>query len=104
MATPLAEREWLRPREAAAYLGVSLSTLYSWRRRGLVRFYRMGPRAVVVRREELDALATRAGPESEGDGGLAAHLRALNDSMRAKYGATGDSVAVIREARESRGR
>jgi len=42
------EREWLRPREAAAHLGISLSTLYAWRSRGLVQFHRIGPLAVAL--------------------------------------------------------
>ena len=102
MAVPLAEREWLRPKEAAEYLGISLSTLYNWRRKGLVRFYRMGPRAVGVRLGELAMIAEpdEAGTEAPNRVGLADRLWALNEEMRKRYGMLPDSTPVIREARD----
>ena len=99
-------REWLRPKEAAEYLGVAVSTLYSWRKRNLVRFYRVGPRAVALRREELDALAQQIVPDSESDSRDTTPevLAELNQSMRVKYGTLDDSTPVIRAAREARSR
>jgi len=99
-------QEWLRPREAAEYLGIAVSTLYSWRKRNLVRFYRVGPRAVALRRADLDALAQQIVPDSESDPRHVTPetLAELNRSMRVKYGALDDSTPVIRAAREARSR
>ena len=99
-------RDWLRPKEAAEYLGVAVSTLYSWRKRNLVRFYRVGPRAVALRREELDALAQQTVSDSEGASAPTTPemLAELNQSMRVKYGSLDDSTPVIRAAREARSR
>ncbi len=102
MAIPLTEREWLRPKEAAEYLGISLSTLYSWKRKGLVRFYRMGPRAVGLRRGDIDMLARI---DTAGERGarrtIAEELWELNEEMRRKYGILPDSTPVIRGTRDT---
>ena len=106
MAQNMADRVWLRPRQAAEHLGVSLSTLYAWRKRGLVRFHRLGPRAVALRRDELDALATSAAAPQAGliSGETVDRLRALQEETGRRFGVLSDSVPVIRAARESRGR
>jgi excisionase family DNA binding protein len=98
--------QWLRPREAAAHLGISLSTLYAWRKRGLVQFHRIGPRAVALRRDELDALATPTTPRHSGliSRATVERLRALQEETRVRFGLLSDSVPVIRAARESDGR
>jgi excisionase family DNA binding protein len=102
MAQSTADRVWLRPREAAEHLGISLSTLYAWRKKGLVRFHRIGPRAVALRREELDGLP---GPAMAPDSGVISpqtveRLRALREETHGRYGVLSDSVPVIRAARE----
>jgi excisionase family DNA binding protein len=106
MAGNTADRVWLRPREAAEHLGISLSTLYAWRKRGLVQFHRVGPRAVALRRDELDSLAT---PTTSSHSGLISRatveqLRALQEETRVRFGLLSDSVPVVRAARESHGR
>ncbi|HJN17156.1 MAG TPA: helix-turn-helix domain-containing protein [Armatimonadota bacterium] len=102
MAQPIPEREWLRPKQAADYLGVSVSTLYGWRKRGLVKFYQIGPRAVALRRRELDELsdATPAGPPPDDDGFDA--VIAINEALHTKYGLFSDSTPVIRRERDER--
>jgi len=105
MAIPLTEREWLRPKEAAEYLGVSLSTLYSWKRKGLVRFYRMGPRAVGLRRHELEELGDGR-PSREPyvvSDRMVREVREWNERMRRKYGLLPDSTPTIRKERDHRG-
>ena len=101
MGEALADREWMRPRQAAEYLGISLSTLYLWRRKGLVRFYRLGPRAVALRREELDGIATPTRAE-QSDADPFQELFAFNDELYAKYGLMPDSTPQIRRDRENR--
>ncbi|MGD9518194.1 MAG: helix-turn-helix transcriptional regulator [Armatimonadota bacterium] len=98
--------KWLRPKEAATYLGISLSTLYSWRKRGIVRFYRLGPRVVALLREDLDRLASPALAEEEGPEAVdtISALRVLHQRMYERYGVTEESTGVIRQAREARGR
>jgi len=101
MAQPIAEREWLRPKQAAEYLGVSVSTLYGWRKRGLVKFYQIGPRAVALRRRELDEL-TEASPADPPPGDPFDALIKISDALREKYGQLSDSTPVIRRERDSR--
>ena len=103
VAVPLTEREWLRPKEAAEYLGIALSTLYSWRRKGIVRFHRMGPRAVGLRRDELDAAAATGQPDHGRVLSVETVRRLVehNERLRRKYGILPDSTSVIREARDS---
>ena len=106
MAQSIGERTWLRPKEAAEHLGISLSTLYSWRKKGIVRFHRIGPRAVALRRDQLDALDMRdsaSGPTVFGRDSLE-RLWAIRDQLHERHGVLSDSVPVIRAARESEGR
>jgi excisionase family DNA binding protein len=49
---------WLAPREAAAYLGISLGTLRNWTSARYVPFARRG-RVVRYRRHDLDAWLMR---------------------------------------------
>lgn len=49
------EREWLRPRQAARYLGVSSSSLAKWRCSGSGPAFSRAGRAIRYRRTELDA-------------------------------------------------
>jgi excisionase family DNA binding protein len=105
MVQTTAERVWLRPREAAEHLGVSVSTLYAWRKKGIVRFHRIGPRAVALRRSELDALAA---PDEERDWRPFSResierLKAHVEVMRQKYGVLPDSTPDIRAERDHRG-
>jgi excisionase family DNA binding protein len=102
MARNTAERFWLRPREAAEHLGISISTLYAWRKKGLVRFHRIGPRAVALRRGELDELAAREAPPSTRAFGRESldRLWAVNEELRRRHGVLSDSVPVIRAARD----
>jgi predicted DNA-binding transcriptional regulator AlpA len=56
MKLPVQERERLRAAAAAAYLGVSRSTLAKWRMRGDGPvFHRCGPRIVYYFKDEIDA-------------------------------------------------
>ena len=105
MATSLSEREWLRPKEAAEYLGISLSTLYNWRKKGIVRFYRMGPRVTGLRRGELAALAQTDQAEPMGvlTREVVDEITAFHEKMRRKYGVQPDSAPFIREERDRRG-
>jgi len=105
MAQNTTERVWLRPREAAEHLGISLSTLYAWRKKGLVRFHRIGPRAVALRRSELDDLGGKqSGPSPTALGRESLdRLWAVNDELRRRHGVLSDSVPVIRAAREEQG-
>jgi len=102
MATRLSEREWLRPKEAAEYLGISLSTLYAWRRKGIVQFYRMGPRVLGVRRTELEAVAQPDQPKPYGvvTAEMVRRVQAFNEKMRRKYGILPDSTPIVREERD----
>ena len=103
MAQALGEREWLRPKQAAEYLGVSLSTLYNWRKKGLVRFHRIGPRAVALKRDELEGVAVPDGDAAAAPrGDSAARCRALAERLHRKYGTMPDSTPLIRADREAR--
>jgi len=104
MVQTTAERVWLRPREAAEHLGVSVSTLYAWRKKGIVRFHRIGPRAVALRRSELDALARpEGGPDWRPFGRESIdRLKAHVEAMRRKYGVLSDSTPFIRAERDRR--
>jgi len=99
MAETLADRDWLRPKQAAEYLGVSVSTLYNWRKKGLVRFHRIGPRAVALRRDELEGVAVPDGDAHMKDPWEA--LRALSDELYGKYGLLPDSTPQLRRDRGS---
>jgi excisionase family DNA binding protein len=55
-------------RDAAAYLGVAVGTLYSWVSARRIRFYRIGPRCIRFRiselRDWLDARVVAPSPDS----------------------------------------
>jgi predicted DNA-binding transcriptional regulator AlpA len=54
------EQGRLRPKEAAQYIGVSLSAMAKWRIRGEgPPFHRLGPRLVVYFKDEIDAWIAR---------------------------------------------
>ena len=56
---------WLTSDEAAARLKITRRTLDRWRADGLVTAYRMGPRSVRFRCDELDALLTPEGVRAD---------------------------------------
>ncbi len=45
---------WLRPAEAAEYIGVSLSTIKRWLRDGDITARKVSPRIVLIDRHALD--------------------------------------------------
>lgn len=47
---------WMTLDEAAEYLRVTRSTLYRWMKASKLRSYKLGDRAVRVKRKDLDAL------------------------------------------------
>jgi excisionase family DNA binding protein len=51
------DREWLSPREAGEYLGVSAATLYRMAKSGKVRAYKLG-KLRRYKRGDLDAALT----------------------------------------------
>lgn len=57
-------RPWLTADEAADYLKITRRTLDRWRAAGILTGYRMGPRLVRFRCDDLDALLT---PAEQGD-------------------------------------
>ncbi len=58
--------EYMSLREAAAHLGVALSTMKKWvYKLELVRRYRLGPRSVMLRREDVDKLIQRVPQKRE---------------------------------------
>jgi excisionase family DNA binding protein len=50
---------FLRPGDAARYLGVSARTVRSWQTKGLLTFSRVSKRCVLIRVSDLDAFAAR---------------------------------------------
>ena len=54
---------YLRPKEAAAYLRVGLSTIWYYAKQGKITPIKMSERVTVFKREELDALVDTAGGE-----------------------------------------
>ncbi|MDU5855256.1 MAG: helix-turn-helix domain-containing protein, partial [Varibaculum cambriense] len=53
------ESQFLSAKEAATYLGLSTSTIFSWRYSGKLPGYKLG-RLVKFKREDLDACAIPA--------------------------------------------
>lgn len=49
---------YLKPKEAAQYLSVSVTTLYSLKGRGVIKFYKLGG-ATLLKISELDAAVER---------------------------------------------
>ena len=56
-------RAALRPRDAAAYLGIGLSTIWKWARRapGFPRPHKLAPRVTVWIKDDLDAFLAQRG-------------------------------------------
>lgn len=54
----------LRPKEAAKYLGVGLSTLWLYIQRGEIKTIKLSGRVTIIKRDELDAFIERAGGEA----------------------------------------
>lgn len=50
--------EWLSIREATRQLKVGRTTLYRWLKEGRLRAYRIGPKAVRIRRADLERVVT----------------------------------------------
>ena len=48
--------ELLSIREAATLLGVTVQTVHEWKRRGLLRFHKLGSRSYILRRDIVAAL------------------------------------------------
>ena len=49
---------YLKPKEAAEYLSVSVSTLYALKGEGIVKFYKLGG-SILLKVSELDAAVER---------------------------------------------
>jgi len=47
--------ERVRPGQGAKYIGVSRRTFHDYLKRGLIPYYKLSPRAVVVNLSDLDA-------------------------------------------------
>lgn len=128
MMTTAHDAELLTIAEAAALLKVGRSTVNRWLRDGRLPAYRVGPKAVRIRRTDLEQLMTPVGEAEkrlQGDTGhdaIRANIHPLTDEqvaeqraayeaskahldrMRARYGDTprAESWPIIREAREER--
>jgi len=62
-----AELAWLRPDEAATFLGIGPTKLELWAKAGLIRTYKLGRRgAVLFRRSDLqNILESQAPPDPD---------------------------------------
>ena len=49
------KQEYMRAKEAAKYLSVGLSTVWDYRKRGLITAYKLSDKVTVFKREELEA-------------------------------------------------
>lgn len=56
VAHPNPEPEYLRLSSAAALLDVNERTVANWIKDGRIQAYRMGPRQIRIRRDDLEAL------------------------------------------------
>lgn len=65
MATDI-DTDLLTTAEAAKLLRVSVVTLHRWLKQGRLRAYRLGPRAVRIRRSDLDELLLPLSPRAGG--------------------------------------
>ncbi len=55
-ATPLATDALLSIREAATMLGVTVQTVHEWKRRGLLKYHKLGSRSYLKQADVLAAL------------------------------------------------
>ena len=68
--TPPAD-ELLSIREAAAMLGVTVQTVHEWKRRGLLKYHKLGSRSYLKRADLLAALQGHQRSEKPGKGATA---------------------------------
>ena len=68
-ATPPAE-ELLSIREAAELLGVTVQTVHEWKRRGLLKYHKLGSRSYLKRAEVLAALTGQQRTVKAGKGNV----------------------------------
>lgn len=126
----IADARFYNVREAARYLGVNRSTVWRWIEAGRLTAYRVGPKAIRIKREDLDRVVV---PSRSGSGApvepvaaapvggptvvplpnqalvqrrlqALARGRALRDATRTRRGGArlSPSWELIREAREER--
>jgi excisionase family DNA binding protein len=111
------ETEYLTLKEAAAELRVSVPTVWRWVKSGKLAAYRVGGRAIRLRRGDvermverhpaalaLDALGGRyivLGDPNVAMEDVIAELDRFRAEQRAKYGTLPSSVPDIRDAREN---
>ena len=56
VGNPAPADELLSIQEAATLLGVTVQTVHEWKRRGLLRFHKLGSRSYILRRDIAAAL------------------------------------------------
>jgi len=49
------EKKNFRPKEAAKYLGVGLSTIWHYAKQGKIKTYKLSDRVTIFKKEDLDA-------------------------------------------------
>ena len=65
--TPISMPDHMRSVDAAAFLGVSVTTLYRWAREGhIAKGIKLAPRCTVWRRTDLEAFVDRQANEAFG--------------------------------------
>jgi excisionase family DNA binding protein len=69
-STPPAD-ELLSIREAAQMLGVTVQTVHEWKRRGLLKYHKLGSRSYLKRADVLTALQGHHRSEKPGKGATA---------------------------------
>ena len=103
------DEELLTIPEAAAALRVSPVTIARWLKQGRLPAYRMGPRAVRIRRDDLTVVLR---PSDHADGAMAVPEEAGDDDGAANGGArpmaaligVDERLAALRDAEDLRGR
>ena len=63
--------ELLSIREAAEMLGVTVQTVHEWKRRGLLKYHKLGSRSYLKRADVLTALQGHQRSEKPGKGAVA---------------------------------
>lgn len=102
------EPELLTVSEAARLLKVSVVTLQRWLKQGRLRAYRVGPRYLRIRREDLDKLLIPRLVEGETAGAeempVEAGIRPLSEEeVRERLEAIRQAQALIERIRQRRG-